>query len=125
MVMRRPEAVADSTIDLWRRLAAELVSIIGEGGFQSLFSRSVQLTSADFPWIAPIHAHQRLDSEFPDLKSSLTGRDFTEASEASIGLLVTFCDILAVLIGDVLTNRILGSAWGDDALGVTEKEVLS
>ena len=121
---QRRDATVDVTIDLWQRLASELISIIGEGGFESLFSRSVQLTSATYPWMAPVHARARTESQFPDLKASLSGREFTEASEASISLLVTFCDVLAVLIGDTLTNTILSSAWGDDALGVSDKEVL-
>src|SRR6185436_21127534 len=94
-VMRRPEAVVDVTIDLWERLAAELIAIIGEGGFQSLYSRSAHLVSAAFPWMVLSHPWQQTDSRFADLRKSLEGREFEEASEASIALLITFVDILA------------------------------
>lgn len=117
--MQRPEAMLDVTISLWERLASELISIIGEGGFQSLYSRSVHITRVTFPWIVPSHPWQRTDSRFEDLKISFERQDFTEvseASEASITLLITFIDILALLIGELLTTSILGSAWGDDAL---------
>ena len=121
--MQRPEAVLETTVYLWERLASELTSIIGEGGFQSLYSRSVHLTSAGFPWMVLSHPWQRTDSRFADLKVSFEGRSFTETSEASIALLVTFIDILAVLIGELLTTSILRSAWGDDALDIAGKEL--
>jgi hypothetical protein len=121
-VMQRPEAITDVTIDLWERLAASLISIIGEGGFQSLYSRSVYLTSATFPWMAPNPPTQKINLGFADLKMSLEGRDSTEASEASIALLCTFIDILTLLIGEFLTTSILRTAWGDDALD-TAKEL--
>jgi hypothetical protein len=121
--MRRPEAVVDVTIDLWERLAAELIAIIGEGGFQSLYSRSAHLVSATFPWMVLSHPWQQTDSRFADLKKSLEGREFEETSEASITLLITFVDILVLLIGEHLTTSILHSAWGDDAVDIAGKEL--
>ena len=112
----------DVTIDLWEKLAFELISIIGEGGFQSLYSRSIHLAGTTFPWITLSHPEQPADSRFADLKINLEGRDLTQASEASITLLITFIDILILLIGDLLTTTILRSAWGDDALDTDVKE---
>jgi hypothetical protein len=81
-VRQRPEADLDVTIHLWERLASELISIIGEGGFQSLYARSIHLTKATFPWLVLSHPSQQTDSRFAALKTSLDGRDFTEACEA-------------------------------------------
>ena len=122
-VMRRPEAIVDVTIDLWERLAAELIAIIGEGGFSSLYSRSAHLASVTFPWMLLSHPWQQTDSRFTDLEKSLEGRTFEDASEASIALLITFVDILALLIGEHLTTSILHSAWGDDAADIAGKEL--
>lgn len=122
-VLQRPEAMLDVTIGLWGRLAADLISIIGEGGFQSLYARSVHLTSVSFPWLALNHPSQPTDSRFAGLRTSLEGRDFTEASEASIALLTTFIDILTLLIGELLTTSILRSAWGDAAFDTAAKEL--
>jgi hypothetical protein len=119
--MRRPETVVEVSIDLWERLASELTSIIGEGGFQSLYTRSAHLTCVTFPWMVLSHPWQR--TRFSDLKISLEGRDITEASEASITLLTTFVDILALLIGELLTTNILRSAWGDDVQDVVVKDL--
>lgn len=122
LVMQRPEAMLDVTLHLWDRLTAELVSIIGEGGFQSLYSRSLHLTSKTFPWIVLDPPSQEMDSRFASLKTNLEGRDSKEASEASIALLSIFIDILSSLIGELLTTSILRSAWGDDALDSAVQE---
>ena len=122
-VRQRPEAGLDVTIHLWERLASELISIIGEGGFQSLYARSIHLTKATFPWLVLSHPSQQTDSRFAALKTSLEGRDFTEACEASINFLITFIDILALLIGEPLTTSILRSAWGDGTFDIAAKEL--
>lgn len=112
-------------IDLWEQLAAKLISIIGNGGFQSLYARSIYLTNTRFPWLARSESSSDADSRFASLKASLDGRELAEASEASIALLITCIDILTLLIGDPLTTSILRSAWGDDALDIAEKDVRS
>jgi hypothetical protein len=116
------DAIPDGTLDLWERLAFVLVSIIGEGGFQSLYSRSLHLAHAKFPWLPSTFPPQPADSRFSGLKASLEGQDSTVASEASVALLLTFIDILTLLIGEHLTTSILRSAWGDDAVAMAAKE---
>lgn len=110
--MQRPDQMV-SAIGIWERLAHQLISIIGDGGFQSLYERSLYLTGITSPWIAEGHFSQT-DFPFANLKTCLESRDATEASEANIVLLLTFLDILASLIGNVLTESILQSIWGDD-----------
>ena len=80
----QPGDVVEISISLWNRLSVDLISIIGEVGFQSLFSRSIHLSKANFPWIVQAGALQRTDFRFADLKRGLTERDVLEASEASI-----------------------------------------
>lgn len=121
-VMRRPDAIPEVTLDLWERLAAELIGIIGEGGFQSLYSRSVYLTNATFPWMVLIHPWQSTASRFEGLSISFEGRNSSEIAEASITLLITFIDILASLIGESLTTGILRSAWGIGTSEAAAKE---
>ncbi len=120
-MIQRPDAVVEVTILLWERLAAELSSIIGEEGFQSLYARSGNLIRATFPWLLLDHASQSSASRFAGLQISLENRSLAEATEASKALLITFVDILALLIGDQLTASILRSAWIDEALDIAEK----
>ena len=121
-VLQKPEAVIDVTIELWEKLATELISLIGEGGFQSMYSRSLHLVSTDFPWMEQTHPWQRMDNGFPDLRKSFESRDQHEVGQASVALLTTFIDLLTTLIGELLTTSILGTAWGDDALDISGKE---
>jgi len=50
-------------------------------------------------------------SDFADLKKFLAAQDATNSGEASAALLITFIDILALLIGELLTSIILRLAW--------------
>lgn len=120
--MQRPEAVPDVTISLWENLASELIAIIGDGGFQSLYARSIHLTRATFPWLTPVHPAQGSNSQLAGLKKDLEGQDVAQAGEASITLLITFINILAVLIGELLTASILHAAWDDSALDTAVEE---
>lgn len=114
-VYNRPHPVAQSSVQLWESLAEELVSIIGEGGFQSLYIRSIHLNSKAFPWMAIEHSSLQMASRFANLKKCFEGQPEKNICDANCALLITFIDILALLIGELLTARILHSAWGDDA----------
>jgi hypothetical protein len=122
-LMQNPDRIVDTTIALWERLAIELIAIIGEGGFASIYSRSVHLVSADFPWLAPCRSAQQNDTRFASLRMSLEARGAGEAHEASITLLNAFIGILDTLIGVLLTRSLLRSAWGDDSMEIPEKEI--
>lgn len=107
--------VADVAIGLWQPLASRLASIIGEGGFNSLYNRSLHLTQAEFPWIASGAAAHADPHWLTNLKASLEAQSTAEARKASHTLLSTFTGILASLIGEPLLTSILTSAWGDGA----------
>lgn len=113
-ILQRPEAVVDVTVSLWERLAVALVSLIGEGGFQSVYQRSGMLAAARYPWLVLDSSPQHTDFQFAGLRRSLEVRDATEAGEASVVLLGIFLDILTSLIGELLLSNLLHSAWGDD-----------
>ena len=40
LLVQHPEKVADAAISLWEQMATQIISIVGEGGFNSLFARS-------------------------------------------------------------------------------------
>jgi hypothetical protein len=109
------EKVADSAINLWEPMATQISSIVGAGGFNSLYARSVFLTQSTFPWLAAGLQSPETDHRFAALKLCLEGQTPAQASEANRLLLITFTDILASLIGEDLTSSILHSAWGDNA----------
>ena len=114
-VCRVPAALADGSVMLWEGLAAELTVIIGERGFASLYSRSLYRAGADFAWLAP-HPPQAAADALKLLGSSLSMRAPAEAQAANGALLNIFIDTLIILIGELLTNSILRTAWGDDVV---------
>ncbi|GCB02312.1 hypothetical protein SFMTTN_3421 [Sulfuriferula multivorans] len=122
LMAQPPEKVADAAIDLWGKMAIQIISIVGEGGFNSLYARSVFLTQASFPWLAPADLSSRQDQRFAQLKTSFAGQTPAQAGAANSLLLITFTDILATLIGEPLTTSILRSAWGNDASDSAGKE---
>jgi hypothetical protein len=125
MGLNNPDAekMVDTAIERWEQMAAQIISIIGEGGFTSLYARSVHLTQSTFPWLLaanfPPEAHQR----FADLKASLQGQTTALAYEANQLLLITFTGILASLIGAHLTTRILHLAWGEKGSRFIDKDL--
>jgi hypothetical protein len=116
------ENAADVAVNLWTQLASQLISIVGEGGFDSLYARSVFLSQSKFPWLSTDLSFDQPDHRFAELKSNLEKQSSVQASEASILLLITFTDILVTLIGEQLASSILRSAWGNDASDRAGKE---
>jgi hypothetical protein len=116
------EKVVDAELELWEQIATQIISIVGEGGFNSLYARSVFLTQATFPWLASGSPSPKTQHRFAQLKLSLDGQTPAQASAANRLLLITFTDILASLIGEQLTTRILRTAWRNDASDKADKE---
>jgi len=116
------ENVADAAIGLWEQMATQIISIVGEDGFNSLYARSIFLAQPEFPWLAANSLSPQTDQRFAELKKRLEGQTPSQAREANSLLLLTFTGILATLIGEPLTSRILRSAWDNDASYSTSKE---
>lgn len=122
IVAALPESDSKGIVEsLFEPLRIELTFLVSEEGFRSIFDRSVFLTSQKFTWLA---AQQPLQatSSLADLETRLARQEFTEVRAASTALLLNFSDLMASLIGEVLTIDILRSAWGKDALGSLGEE---
>jgi len=117
-----PEKGVESAIALWAQMAVSLISIVGDGGFNSLYARSVFLTQPTFPWLADTTLSPQANHRFTQLKTSYEGQTPAVVHAANCLLLITFTDILAVLIGEQLTISILHTAWGADARDSTGKK---
>jgi hypothetical protein len=122
LILQPTDNVADAAIHRWGLIAAQIISVVGEGGFNALYTRSAFLAHSTFPWIPANPLSTQTDAHFADLKKSMEGQTPAQASAANSLLLITLTDILASLIGEDLTTRILRSAWGDDAANVTGQE---
>lgn len=115
--------VADGAIRLWEKMATQIISIVGEDGFNSLYARSLFLSQAKFPWLSTSSLTSNAVHRFEGLKTTLEGQTPAQASDANTLLLITFIEILSLLIGVQLTSHILQLAWGTDPLNVIGKEI--
>ena len=112
--------IAEATLDTWHQMATLLAPVIGSKGVDVLFSRSLHLTRAVFPWLPIAGDHDSL-ALLADLKNHLVDQEARVAAEASCTLLVNFSELLATLIGEALTDRLLAPVW-KAPLVVSEQE---
>lgn len=122
LMARLSEKSASAPNHLWHTMASQIISVVGQGGFQSLYARSIFLTQRTYPWMAPLVADKPTDLSFAGLSACLAEHPPDQAREANTLLMLTFTDLLASLIGEQLTVRILTTAWGADADDLTDKE---
>lgn len=116
--------IARATAEIWLQMSAQLTPVIGGNGVDAILKRSLYLTSAAFPWLAS--PDEQIDHESLPVRISmrLAGRDPVAAAQASSSLLITFTELLATLIGNSLTRRLLDPLWAA-APGVVEQEKIS
>lgn len=104
-------AIAEAIAAIWSQAADLLTPVIGNRGFEVIFRRSLYLTSKTFPWLAFDEEQGDVAALLASLKSRIAGRDADDAAEAGYTLLVAFTELLITLIGESLTDRMLGPVW--------------
>lgn len=114
LVARHTDDAASAAVGLWAQMAVQIVSIIGENGFHSLYARSVLLAQPQFSWLRIDPPLTGSGDRFVELKKCFEGQIPAQVNEANGLLLITFTDILASIIGEQLTGSILSLAWGND-----------
>lgn len=114
-------AVAEAAISTWHAVSLRLAPVIGVQGVDVLFRRSLHLTGKTFPWMV-IAGYQASNKVLLDsLQVRVAGCEAALAIEASATLLETFTGLLASLIGESLTERLLAPVWAPP-LPVSEQE---
>jgi len=104
-------AIAEATLNIWRQVATRLTPVIGVRGVDALFSRSLHVTSKTFPWLSMAGNDGNSNALLASLNVRLASQETAAAAEASDALLVTFTELLATLIGESLTDRLLVPVW--------------
>ena len=122
LMAKQTEKVADAAIVLWEQLATQIISIVGEDGFNAVYLRSMFLSRSTFPGLPAIPLPPQKGHRFAELKISFEGQSPAQVREANSLLLITLTDILASLIGEQLINRILHLAWAAEIQNETGKE---
>ncbi|WP_229413073.1 hypothetical protein [Massilia alkalitolerans] len=105
-----PSAGSRELLLPWRRIARHLCPLIGESGFCALFGRAVHVIGPDHAWLAPQQPCRAPEQLFTSLEERMALVDAERAAAANEALLQTFTQLLAALIGERLTQRLLESA---------------
>lgn len=117
-------AIAQATSEIWILMSAQVTPVIGDNGIDAILKRALRLTSVIFPWLASLDGQLDKDSFPARMTELMAGRESTVAVQAGSSLLITFTELLATLIGNSLTRRLLDPVWEVDFV-VTEQEKTS
>jgi len=116
-----PEAIAAT----WRLMEAQLAPVIGARGLDVLFRRAQHQTVTTFPWLAASVDRGGSTGPLPSLMACLATQHAAAAAEAACALLSTFTELLATLIGESLTERLLAPVWAPPGPSPSEQETAS
>lgn len=102
--------VAEAALTAWQEMAAKLQPLIGARGVDVLLRRALHLTKTTFPGLSINSSEVENAVLLENLKAELARRETPDAMEASFSLLATFTGLLATLIGESLTGKLLCTA---------------
>lgn len=105
------KAVAAASQRLYEALASQLNPLIGSGGVNAIYGRSLHLTKAEFPWLAIRGESEQNDPTFSPVRVCLERQEYAAAIAGASAVFATVGGLLVTFIGDGLTARVLRDAW--------------
>ncbi|MDB5918879.1 MAG: hypothetical protein JWR40_3113 [Massilia sp.] len=103
-------AGGEALLHPWQRLALQISPLIGETGFCALYGRAIRLVVPNFDWLQAAEPGKSAEQSFVALTGIYNTVHVDAATAANTALLTTFTELLAGLIGQALTRRLLDSA---------------
>ena len=105
------EQLADASVALWHEIDCHLHPIIGHRGVAALFNRSLTLVASSHPWLAldPPAVAAAIDPAA--LRAALVQQPTETAGNGASALFHAFHGLLASLVGQSLTERLLLPVW--------------
>ena len=109
------DEVAAAVAAIWRDVDGALRPIIGQRGVAALYDRCIHLVASTYPWLAPGRQNAAaLDEPMLDLsalQALLSQQPAATALACGNAMLQSFQRLLSSLVGPLLTERLLRSAW--------------
>ena len=99
-------STADTIVAVWTGIDSVMRLVIGKGGFNSLFLRSMAITELSYPWLA-VSQDARSEVDLQALHVLLLKQDTISLTAASDALMLNFLNMLVDMIGLSLTERLL------------------
>jgi hypothetical protein len=103
--------IAAATVDLWLQISARLVPVLGARGVEVLFGRTLYLAGSSFSWLGGAGDRGRGTPSIDVIRARLGRQEAAVAAPAACEFLFLFTVLLATLIGNSLTDRLLGPVW--------------
>lgn len=104
-------AVAQAFASTWQQIAGALEKVVGRRGVDVLLDRALYLTAKHHGWLQPPSDPGKEADPLPTLIAALEVQSTYESAQASSLLLENFTELLDTLIGESLTDRLLGAIW--------------
>jgi hypothetical protein len=104
-------AVAAAMLATWSNIAVRLSPVIGERGVAALCSRALHISSRSLPWLSAASERAQGTAPLEAISKLLQQQEAAVAAAASCEFLSVFTEVLADLIGEHLTDRLLGPVW--------------
>jgi len=116
--------IADAIVLIWQAIDAALHPILGQRGVASLYKRSLHLAGSVHPWLAGIQEGIPTSLDLAALKSAIEQQSSFDAAAGSGALLQTFYELLASLVGPLLTGQLLRSVWANSSSAAPAQDTL-
>jgi hypothetical protein len=100
---------APAAFQVTEKLRAQLVTLMGNGGFQALLSRALVLANAEVRWLRAVHV--KADGTLEGLAPLHAQLGPAEFLEGRVVLLAELLGLLVAFIGLSLTLRLVGEIW--------------
>lgn len=115
--------IADAIVGMWSDVTSALQAVVGHRGVAALFRRTLHLTAARHPWLAPRKV-ERADAtdDTADLAALFAAQPPAVAMEVGSELFTTFRELLTTLIGARLSERLLQAAWSPPSSAPPEQD---
>ena len=101
--------LAAESVARWRQIDVALTPIIGRRGIVAIYKQALNLTHADFPWLATVSEGDNSFDNFVSLLAALEQQTSATIVEANLALHGAFNNLLVSLIGESLSERLLAS----------------
>ncbi|MGZ5195908.1 MAG: hypothetical protein ACXWJM_14910 [Ramlibacter sp.] len=109
--------IAAQAVAAWTGIDAALSPVVGRRGVAALYKRSLHLTTAAHPWLASACQGASEPGDYSALLQAIELQTSVEAAASHGAVLKKFREMLAHLIGESLTERLLQPVWTQVANG--------
>lgn len=106
-----PERIADDILSVLREVDQALEPVVGPRGVGALLGRSLHLAGRRHAFLIAVSDGREAALDPVRLKETLVAQRAEEAAAAGAELLAALHGLLAGLVGEALTARLLGEVW--------------